>query len=131
MGAWGEEPYANDTAGEWLDDTMFKTKIAKRIERALKGKYEEKQRAAAYLLERIGQASIYPHEQLAWHLTMASVRMQQLLDNKEWIGSWRNPRAVRTSLRRQIKNLEANYPSKPEVKIGVMKKIVRQQFGVK
>jgi hypothetical protein len=130
MGAWGEEPYDNDTAGDWFDDTMDKMKIAKRVEKALKSKWENEQRAAAYLLEQLGRVYIYPIDHLERHLAMASVRMQQILDDKEWIGDWKNPRAIRASLRKQIKHLEANYPRHPQVTLEKMKKLMRQELRI-
>ena len=63
MGAWGKEPYANDTACDFFAVAMREsTPLPDKIEEGLNSIYDEEMRAAAFLLEKIGYGYVYPHD---------------------------------------------------------------------
>ena len=115
MGAWGTEPYDNDGSADWFGDTMAKTKLPKRIGDTLKKKdpYYDNWRAAAYLLQQIGHVYVYDINVLEEHLALAVVRMNEILTDKEWIADWKDSAKIKRALKKQIKELERNFPGNP------------------
>lgn len=104
MGAWGKEPYANDTACDFFAVAMRgeKASLPEHIGAALNSGYEDEVRAAAFLLEKVGYGYVYPHEKREEHLELAISKLQALLENETWINDWKNPDDMRAELRRQI-----------------------------
>jgi len=128
MGAWGEDAYENDTAGDWFDYTFEKAKLSWHVQKALNSDYVEEQRAAAYLLEHLGKVYIYPTDELEKHLALAIIRLEDLLDDEEWIDSWRSKIRIKRAVQKQIKNLEDNYPAHPQIPLEKMKQTLKRKM---
>lgn len=106
MGSWSYGPIDNDTAADWLGDTMDKSKLPKRIENGLKSrKYPNKVRAAAFLLEKVGYVYMYDVRLLDKHLKLAVERLGEILDDGDWIATWSRSGEIKKSLRKQISTL--------------------------
>ena len=89
MGAWGYEPYANDTAADWFANTMdSNTPLPVAIGTALESSYESEIRAAAFLLEKIAYGYIYPNKLREPHIETAIGKLQKMLES-EWVDSLR------------------------------------------
>ena len=104
MGSWAYGPLDNDTAADWIGDTMHKSKLPKLIEKGLKSRDEAKVRAAAFLLERVGYG--YDTDVLNKHLTLAISKLEEMLDDDVWLSSWKDPPEVKRSVRSQIRSLK-------------------------
>jgi hypothetical protein len=101
MGAWGKEPYANDTACDWFIGAMQDGPLTERIEEALHSGNEDEVRAAAFLLEKVAYGYVYPSAQRQQHIELAVSKLQRMLE-LEWIKIWDEPEEIRAELRRQI-----------------------------
>jgi hypothetical protein len=102
MGAWGKEPYANDTACDFFAGAMEDGPLPEQIGKALESTYENEVRAAAFLLEKVGYGYVYPHDKRDAHIELAIRRLQEMLENETWITDWKNPEDMRAELKRQI-----------------------------
>jgi hypothetical protein len=89
MGAWGTAAWDNDDAADWFGDLFAATKLAQRVEKALKAKdveeYAGKIRAAAYMLVALGRVYIWPVDDLDRHLRLAIEKLEAIskLDDYE------------------------------------------------
>ena len=106
MGAWGEGPYDNDTAADWFYD-ISKKPITSLITNGLESKDYDEIRAAAYLLERVGETHwVYPEEYREPHVNLALEKLKDILQDDEWTSNWRDVKAIKKSVKDQIKALE-------------------------
>ena len=83
MGAWGAKPWENDAAADWLGDLFKETRLAKRVEQALRldiQDYHEEIRAAAFLVRALGRVHIWPVELLDQHRALAAARLEAILE---------------------------------------------------
>jgi hypothetical protein len=82
MGAWGNAAWDNDDAADWFADLFTATKLAQRVEKALKTKdveeYAGKIRAAAYVLVALGRVYIWPVADLDRHLRLAIEKLEAI-----------------------------------------------------
>ena len=90
MGAWGEAAWDNDDAADWFGELFAATKLAQRVEKALKTKdveeYAAKIRAAAYVLVALGRVYIWPPEDLQRHLRLAIEKLEAVARTPDWEG---------------------------------------------
>jgi len=97
MGAWGYGPYENDSALDWLGDN-----ITDRVEKGLRSKDEAEVRvAAAVITDYLGKRDA--SDDL---IDDAIEKLEQLLDNERWVGSWNEPKKIRPAIKRQISRLK-------------------------
>lgn len=82
MGTWGSAAWDSDDAADWFGDLFEKTKLAQRVEKALKRKDVEEWageiRAAAYVLVALGRVYIWPIEDLERHLALAVEKLKAI-----------------------------------------------------
>ena len=90
MGAWGTAAWDNDDAADWFGDLFDDTKLAQRVEKALKTKDIEensgKIRAAAYMLVALGRVYIWPVDDLDRHLKLAIEKLEAISKLDEYEG---------------------------------------------
>lgn len=93
MGAWGHEPWDNDEAADWFGDLFAATKLAQRVEKALKTKdveeFADTIRAAAYVLIALGRNYIWPVEDLDRHLRLAVEKLEAIQQLEDYEGDTR------------------------------------------
>ena len=105
MGAWGTEPWENDSAGDFCYK-LGKMPITTWIEEGLNSDYEE-QRIAAFVLSQIGRNFIYPFDLREKHLNWAIKNLKTIRGDQVWIDLWKNKREIKAKLDAEIKNLES------------------------
>lgn len=113
MGAWGVHPIESDSGQEFLDEAL--SKVPKYVRRGLTSDDHQEVRGAAFLLECVGYFGMYPGD-LEEDLDTAIQKLNELLKDKELASSWKDPKAWKASVRKQVKALKArkkkpNYPS--------------------
>jgi len=90
MGAWGNAPWDNDDAADWFGELFDSTKLAKRVEKALKKKdveeYAGQIRAAAYVLVCLGRVYIWPTDDLDGHLRLAIRKLEEISQLPDYEG---------------------------------------------
>lgn len=90
MGAWGTAAWDNDDAADWFGELFTSTKLAQRVEKALKTKdveeYAGKIRAAAYMLVVLGRVYIWPVEDLDRHLRLAIEKLEAISKLEDYQG---------------------------------------------
>ncbi len=90
MGAWDSTAWGNDDAADWCAELFTATKLAQRVEKALKTRdveeYAGKIRAAAYLLVALGRAFIWPIEDLDRHLKLAIEKREAISKLDDYAG---------------------------------------------
>ncbi len=116
MGAWGTEPWDNDSAADWFSDAFEGIDIDAKIEKALKYFYDnyDEVRAAAYLLDVLGVSYIWPGDLDKYDgfvnsaLEILRAMIDENSDDKQmdFLGLWDNDPEVIESVKKQIKNLE-------------------------
>lgn len=80
MGAWGNLPWENDKAAQWLSDLFDRTQLALRVEEALKLDVEESHeeiRAATAVLLFLGHSCVWTDD-LDRHLALAVERLEEV-----------------------------------------------------
>jgi len=117
MGAWGTEPYANDTAADWFGNNLSDKPLPEAIGEGLNSRYEEVVRAAAFLLERVGYGYVYPYKLREGHLSLAIERLSAMLGSS-WADDWDKPDEARAALRRQIDGLRVRLDRADETVLG-------------
>lgn len=105
-GAWGSQPYANDTAADWFF-TALKGYVPDNIYAGLNSEYPEEVRAAAFLLQQLGFNYVYDVYVREAHLDLAIAKLRQLLAG-DWTLHWKNPDEVRSEIQKQIDKLQAH-----------------------
>lgn len=90
MGAWGSNAWDNDDAADWFGDLFAATKLAQRVEKALKTKdveeYAGKIRAAAYVLVALGRVYVWPVDDLERHLKLAIEKLTAISEFEDYQG---------------------------------------------
>jgi len=90
MGAWGTAAWDNDDAADWFGDLFAATKLAQRVEKALKTRdveeYAGKIRAAAYMLVALGRVYIWPVDDLDRHLRLAIEKLEAISQLDDYQG---------------------------------------------
>jgi len=90
MGAWGTAAWDNDDAADWFGDLFEATKLAARVEKALKQKdveeYAGQIRAAAYMLVALGRVYIWPVDDLDRHLRLAIEKLEAISKLEDYEG---------------------------------------------
>lgn len=104
MGAWGTGPYDNDTAADWFFKITEKA-APDLIAEGLESESYEEVRAAAWLLQQIGYNYVYPLGLLDEHKQLAIKKLSTIVQDKDWIGSWKEPQIVYSSIMAQIYDL--------------------------
>src|SRR5688500_7094490 len=81
MGTWGHLPWDNDSAADWFGDTFEKSKLAQRVEEALKLSVDDSAdeiRAAAAVVLLLGHIYVWPIKDLDRHLALAADRLEEI-----------------------------------------------------
>lgn len=118
MGAWGEGPYDNDTAADWFYG-LDNTGIYDFIESGLNSEDYYEQRAAAWLVQRLAESVyVYNLDKFDKHRKLAVERLTNILNDNDWLNSWRDRDLVEESLRSQIDAIE-----NPKASPGLIEKI--------
>lgn len=81
MGAWGTEPWGNDSAADWFGGMFDATGLAKHVEETLQQdveEYHEEIRAAAYMVVALGRVYIWPIAYLDNHLKLAIAKLEEI-----------------------------------------------------
>lgn len=90
MGMWGYAAWDNDDAADWFGDLFQATKLAERVEKALRRKDAEEDfgviRAAAHVLAVLGVNYVWPVERLEADLDLAIGRLEELKSLEEFDG---------------------------------------------
>lgn len=117
MGAWGVEPWDNDSAADWFNAFFVGIDVDKRMEEALRlGPDDEfdELRAACYLLEVLGRIYVWPGDisRLDEYLRTGIRLLSEAIDPKtEWgeyfLDWWNNDPEMIASVKRQIQGLTA------------------------
>jgi hypothetical protein len=119
MGAWGEDPMANDTALDWLS-SQIETPVAVSIHTAFRsyldgaGNPAEAEAAAALLIEYTAPSQATKYRGI--DLTQAAVELdlwrigreviERLLADEAWIDTWLDPGTKREVLRGLLTEME-------------------------
>ena len=117
MGAWGTEPYDNDTAADWFGSLLKKgaqKRLDKRLMKALKldvrtvaniGEF----RAACHLLAALGNPYVWPGAKPIPKeaYVLAIDGLEALLNDRKWQSTWINPEPLRANLLAQISVLRS------------------------
>lgn len=121
MGAWGAEPWDNDSAADWFADAFAGIDIDTKIEHALAHKYDnyDEVRAAAYLLDVLGISYVWPgnldkydgHVKRALDILNAMIDEDSDDDEMDFLELWDNDAKVIASVKQQIQNLQKRLQS--------------------
>jgi len=98
MGAWGVEPFENDTAAEFADKLRAVTFTGLRSRDPLVV------RAAAEAMLLLDAAGLHVGKDF---FQDAKYRLQEMIEDERFVSSWNEPRAILASLRRQLKRVAA------------------------
>lgn len=111
MGAWGSGPYDNDSAADWFFG-LGEIGLYDLIERGLKdGGYNE-QRAAAWLVQRLAISPyVYDVYLIDEHRELAVEKLKDILDDQDWLDSWRDPDETIAEIKQQIDEIEDSIAS--------------------
>jgi hypothetical protein len=90
MGAWGTAAWDNDDAADWFGDLFAATKLAARVEKALKEEdveeYAGRIRAAAFMLVALGRVYVWPIDDLDRHLRLAIEKLEAISELEDYEG---------------------------------------------
>lgn len=107
MSTWGPGPIDNETAAEWMSETL--ASVHARIDDALLGDDPDQHRVAAFLLERVGFMWVYPTDEpqedfrgLQSHLRLAVEHLESLRENEDWLSQWEDPDAAVAAIDAQL-----------------------------
>lgn len=101
MGAWGEGPTDNDTAAD-MESDLGKVSVYNLVVKGLASDDEHEQRFAAWLIAAFGDEYIHGSKTIREHVILALEKMQTLIDNSEWIKTWRSETKIRQAIKEQI-----------------------------
>jgi hypothetical protein len=115
MGAWGHEPWDNDSAADWFKTFFEGIDVDARIDAALQFDEDnsDEVRAAAYVLQVLGRVYVWPGDinELGKRLDRAISLLEKMVDPADEVGEemielWGEGSAVFDSIRRQIEELK-------------------------
>jgi len=110
MGAWGYGAFDNDGALDLRDDVMLDIsksswkKLEKAMGRVNDTGWEGEARAAANMILSIANLG-YGKRELKKKLRESEQILQTLLDNEEYIETWREPKKAKTELRKELRKI--------------------------
>jgi len=100
MGAWGERPFENDVALDWIAPvrlTLTRNKILKAL--STTDEYEKN-----YLIRAAARKMLIPFLRKDYELAVE--KLQEVLNDEEWINSWKSPKKIREEINKQIADLK-------------------------
>jgi hypothetical protein len=106
MGTWGHLPWDNDSAADWFGDTFEKTRLAQRVEEALKLSVDdsaEEIRAAAAIVLMLGRVYVWPIKDLDRHLALAADRLEEVIKS----GTYAEAPEIETLITSEIEELRS------------------------
>lgn len=105
MGAWGYEPFDNDTALDWIDRVCAKS-FWDKVKSALEGKNLNEVRAAGHLTFCLlnGCRAVGPSEYDIRQIAIDA--LNRVLKDPKWLMSWDKPRDVIASIHSDIEGLQ-------------------------
>ena len=116
MGAWGEQPWDNDTAADWFAGFFEGVDVDARIAASLANDDEDgcdEIRAACYILQTLGRVYVWPGDldKLGEHLRAGIAHLESMIDPKHAAGQelremWGEESEVFASIRRQRDDLQ-------------------------
>lgn len=83
MGAWGVQPWDNDTAADWFGATMDGNPLVDRVDEALSSGSSEQQYAALWIVAKLGRAYIWPIARLDATLKLAKASVDAMLHGND------------------------------------------------
>lgn len=95
VGMWGIEPWANDRAADWYDQTFEVTGLAQQVEQTLNlnlAEYVDEVRAAAHIVCLLGNKYMWPSDSRERCIRLALSRLRQILGEQ----LFKNPDIVKT-----------------------------------
>ena len=110
MGAWGEQPWDNDTAADWFGSVLTGNPLIATVNQTLREGESEEQYAALWLVAELGRVYVWPINELEETLALAVAAADTILageDSEGWLELWENDPAMIasiTSLRDTIKS---------------------------
>ena len=102
MGAWGEGPYDNDTAADWLHEVFEETGFCERVIAGLATGRPDIVRAAAWVVGVLGEVYVWPIDRLDDDRAEACRALEGLLADEEWMGTWGDRARAEAALRAQL-----------------------------
>lgn len=111
MGAWGYEPFDNDSALDWANSLAARKALIKDLRKAFRGKGRDSARAAAEILLEAYKAHVLGIQDTQELIPDAVQRLTLLLEDASWLESWRDERAVKRSIKKQITRLNILHES--------------------
>ena len=114
MGAWGVEPWDNDTAADWFGE-LFESLDVDKIQRAIEDEEDyDTIRAACFVLATLGRVYVWPADRLDELKTLLDTGIEHLTSmvepsqkNLDFLEQWENNPEVVESINRQIEELKA------------------------
>ena len=106
MGSWGEGPLDGDTPADWFFN-LKEIGLFDLIEEGLNSNDYQIVRAAVWLFAKLGESAfVYDVYVIDEHRDLALKKLEEILADEDWLNTWRDPEAVRHSLREQIREVE-------------------------
>lgn len=108
MGAWGTDPWDNDTAADWFGEILTGNPLVDRVDEALRDGESEETYAALWTVAQLARVYVWPISRLDATLRLAVGAADAILaheDPDEMLELWEdNPELVATltSLRAEI-----------------------------
>jgi hypothetical protein len=112
MGVWGNNPWDSDDAADWLADTLKDLHLDERLDEVFAEPQDnyEAVRAAAYLLQVLGFAYVWPGDldRLDAHLTKAITLLESMIDpestdeDMDFLELWDNDPEIIAAVQAQI-----------------------------
>jgi hypothetical protein len=112
MGAWGKNAWDSDDAADWFADALKGLKLDKKLDKVFAEPEDnyDAVRAAAYLLQVLGLAYVWPGdlERLDSHITRAIELLEAMIDpesddeDMDFLELWDNDPEIIESVREQI-----------------------------
>jgi len=107
MGSWDYGPCDNDSAADWFykvgDIGLYDL-----VERGLNSENYYEQRAAAWLIQKLGTAFVYDVYKLDEHKKLATSKLRSILKDQEWIDGWNDSNKIIDSIEQQIYEIEGS-----------------------
>ena len=97
MGAWGKEPWDNDTAADWFFGLWEGTSIAERVQAGLASGSSEEIVAALWVAAELCRVYVWPHESLSQTVELAVTAADRILageDEDSYLELWEGDEEV-------------------------------------